>query len=177
MSEVATVKVKGTEQRPVPTRPWNPFAPMVPFAHEGLFGMSPFALMREFTQELDRVFGGEHKLQAGAWFPPIECKQLEGKFVISAELPGLKKEDLKVEVADDFVILEGERKQEYKQEKEGFYRTERNYGRFYRSIALPEGAQAEQIKAELSNGVLEVTIPVSQLKAKVRQIPIEAAKT
>jgi len=96
---------------------------------------------------------------------------------VTAELPGLKKEDVKVELTEDALIIQGERKQEHKEDHEGFHRWERSYGQFYRSIPLPEEAKTDQAKAELTDGVLKVSVPVAETKKKTtRQVPIEQSK-
>jgi len=96
---------------------------------------------------------------------------------VTAELPGLKKEEVKVELSDDSLIIEGERKREHKEDHEGFHRWERSYGRFYRSIPLPEGAKRDRLKAELSDGVLKVSLPVPESKKKRTQVAIEEKET
>lgn len=147
------------------------FQPMLPLSR--LFGLSPFAMMRELTDEMDRMIrgnGSEKELQA--WTPAVDVQRCNGNLVISAELPGLKKEDVKVEVNDDTLVIEGERKQEHKEDHEGYHRWERNYGRFYRSMQLPEGAKTDQVKAELKDGVLKVSIPVPESAKKARQVPV-----
>jgi HSP20 family protein len=153
------------------------FGPRVPLGD--FFGMNPFALMREFTREMDRAFSGSLAGEGAAqgWAPAIEMKEVNGNLVVTAELPGIKTEDVKVEVNDEMLTLEGERRMEKKEEKEGVYRSERSYGRFYRAIPLPDGAKTEQIKAEMNNGVLEVKIPLAEAKQKSRQIPVNAAES
>jgi HSP20 family protein len=99
-------------------------------------------------------------------------KEVNGKLLVSAELPGLKKEDIKVQVSDDALILEGERKQEKEEKREGYYHSERSYGRFYRSIPLPEGATLDKASAEFINGILEVSIPVAETKQKRLEVPV-----
>jgi HSP20 family protein len=141
-------------------------------------GLSPFGMIREFTNEMDRAF----RLTAGSrgmegWVPAIDVQQCGGSLVVSAELPGLKRDDVKVELTDEALIIEGERKREHKDDHEGYHRRERSYGRFYRAISLPEGAKTDQAKAELKDGVLRVSIPVQESKKKLREVPIqEAAK-
>lgn len=148
------------------------FGPMVPFGD--LFGVNPFALLREFTKEMDRAFSTSSgaELRPQAWMPAIEVKEANGNLVVTAELPGIKTEDVKVEVTDEALSIEGEPKEEKKEEKEGLYRSERSYGRFYRSIPLPEGAKTDQVKAEMNNGILEIKVPVAEAKPKSRQIPV-----
>jgi HSP20 family protein len=144
----------------------------IPFSR--FLGLSPLGLMREFTNEIDRVFhgfgnGGTER----GWSPALDVEVRNGNLVVSTELPGLKREEVQVELTGDALIIEGQRKRERQDDREGYYRSERNYGRFYRSLALPEGAKTDQAKAELKDGVLRVTIPVPEIKQKIRQIPIE----
>jgi HSP20 family protein len=130
------------------------------------FGVNPFALIRELTSSLGTEFDSQ------AWIPAVEVKEANGNLTVTAELPGIKNEDVKVEVTDQALTIQGERKQERKEEKEGVYRSERSYGHFYRSILLPEGAKVDQIKAEMKNGILEVKVPLAETKQKSRQIPV-----
>jgi HSP20 family protein len=90
------------------------------------------------------------------WSPEVETFQRGDEFVVRADLPGLEKKDVTVEVQDDALVIHGERSNEHKEEREGYYATERSYGRFYRVIPLPEGAIADSVKASFKNGVLEV---------------------
>ena len=85
--------------------------------------------------------------------------QRNNELVIRADLPGLTKDDVKVDVTEDAVTIQGERKREHEEEKGGVYRSERSYGSFTRVIALPEGAITDQAKAIFKDGVLEVTTP------------------
>jgi HSP20 family protein len=149
----------------------------MPLLRESLFSINPFALMRRFTEEMDRALGnmmpaaGEDRL----WAPAVEVKEMEGKLLVSAELPGLKKEDIKVEVTPESLVLEGERKQEKEEKKEGYYHSERSYGRFYRSIPLPKGAELDKASAAFNNGVLEVSVPIPKAEVKRREIPVGEA--
>lgn len=153
------------------------FPPMVPFGR--LFGMNPFALMRELSEEMDRTFrggvsrGGGNSQEIAAWTPAVDVRQCDGSLVVTAELPGLKQDEVKVEVTDDALVIKGERKREHKEDHAGFHRFERSYGQFYRAIGLPEGAKTDQIKAELQDGVLKVSVPVPEAQQKSRQVPIE----
>jgi len=151
------------------------YFPTFPFG--GLFGANPFGLMKRFTEEMDRTFAGFlAPPEVELWAPPLEVKHKDGNFIVTAELPGLTKEEVKVEVIEESLVIEGERKR-FKEEKgEEFYRSERTYGKFYRSIPLPKGAKADLIKAELNNGILEVVIPVPEAKPNLRQIPIQTGK-
>lgn len=89
----------------------------------------------------------------------MEVFQRNNDLVIRADLPGLLKDDVKVDVTEDAITIQGERKREHEEEKGGIYRSERSYGSFSRTIALPEGAMTDQAKATFKNGVLEVTMP------------------
>lgn len=140
--------------------------------------LSPFTLMGRMMEEMDRMVatrvGGENGGTA-FFVPPIEVSNQNGDYKIRAELAGLKPEEVKVEINGDAVVLEGDRKFEREDTKGGVYRTELQYGHFYRSIPLPEGADVEHARARFENGVLEVTVPVAQTPGNNRQIPVEAS--
>jgi len=153
---------------------WDPFAwERTPSE----FFNNPFSVMRRFREEMDCVFGrsfGEDSVgNGGVGAPAIEVTQQNGNLKVHAELAGLKPEDVKLEVTDDSLIIEGERKYEHEEkDKGGVYRSERRYGKFYRQIPLPEGANVDQANAQFNNGVLEVTLPVPERKTNRREIPI-----
>lgn len=144
------------------------------------FNTNPFELMRRFTDEMDRAFenfgltrnwgygGGE----SAFWSPAVEVFERDNNLVVHAELPGLSKDDVKVEMTDDGLVIQGERKREHEEKGEGFYRSERSYGQFYRLIPLPEGANADQATAQFENGILEVSVPVPESQRRRRTIPI-----
>jgi HSP20 family protein len=98
-------------------------------------------------------------LEGPSWAPDIDVFQRGNELVIRADLPGLKKDDVKVDVTEESVTIQGERKREHEEEREGRYRVERSYGSFSRLIPLPEGAITDQAKASFDNGVLEITMP------------------
>lgn len=135
------------------------------------WGSNPFRALQRFADEVDRMFddfgfGGRSSSatglwrgSAGAWAPDIEAFRRGDQFVIKADLPGLSKDDLTIEVTDAAVTLQGERKAEHKEDREGYYRSERSYGSFCRVIPLPEGAMTDQAKANFRDGVLEITMP------------------
>lgn len=130
---------------------------------------SPFTLMRRFMEDVDRLFGGlgadarpSTATRAGepiAWVPPVEAFERDGQFVVRAEIPGLSKDQIEVDVMDGHLVISGERSQEHEEKRSGFYRTERSYGAFYRAIPLPEGVNPEQATATFADGVLEITMP------------------
>lgn len=132
--------------------------------------MNPLAMMKEFGTGLDRFFGAIP--ENGTWWPAVECKRTNGEFHVTAEVPGLGKDDVKVEVVNDALVLEGERKLETRKEEGGYFRTERHYGSFHRTIPLPEGAKTDEIQASLVNGVLEVVVPVAAVNPVAKTIPV-----
>jgi len=146
------------------------------------FLMNPFSMMRRMTEEMDRMFrdtgtsGGGSGSTMSSWVPAVEISERDNNYIVKAELPGLKPEDVKIEATEDALILEGERKYEHEEEKGGVRRSERRYGQFYRSIPLPEGANVDQIKARFENGVLEVSVPTPQQQSSRRQIQIETGQ-
>jgi len=150
------------------TAPAKPAPASVPVART----TSPFELMRHLAQEMDRVFGdvglrarwpfapvGER--EQALWAPDLEVSQDKGKLHVRLDLPGLKTEDVKIEITDEALTVEGERHQEEEKKEKGYYRTERSYGRFFRSIPLPEGARPDSAQASFTDGVLEIAIDVN----------------
>jgi HSP20 family protein len=94
-----------------------------------------------------------------SWSPAVEMFHRGSELVVRADLPGLKREDIQVDVNDDRLTLTGERKYEHEEEREGVYRSERSYGTFRRDIPLPPGTMSDQAKATFRDGVLEITVP------------------
>jgi HSP20 family protein len=149
----------------------------------------PFTLLRRMTSELDRAFDEsgwpafrwpsfrtQPASEAMTWLPEIDVFEKDGRLVTKIDLPGLKKEDVKVEVTDGHLAISGERKTESEEKKEHFYRSERHYGSFYRAIPLPEGVKLEDVKATFADGVLEVSVPLpAKPEAKVRKVEIQEA--
>jgi HSP20 family protein len=133
--------------------------------------------MKRFTEEIDRAITGcVTPAEFDLWAPPLEVRHKDGNFIVTAELPGIAKEDVKVEVIEESLVVAGEKKVVKEEKEEGYFRSERSYGKFYRSIPLPKGAKADLIKAELTNGILKVVIPVPEVKPTLRQVPIMTAK-
>ncbi|MGE5647121.1 MAG: Hsp20/alpha crystallin family protein [Acidobacteriota bacterium] len=140
------------------------------------FSMNPFQMMRRITEDMDRMFFGR-EFGGGFWSPPVEIRQQGDHMIVSAELPGLNKEDVHVEITDEGLVISGERKREHEVQEKGYYRSERSYGQFQRFIPLPENAQLDQARASFNNGVLEVSIPAPEAQKKRREVPIETAQT
>lgn len=140
-------------------------------------GPSGIGLMERFADEVDRIFDdfgivrgrmpkwGQTWLHGPGrefdlWSPSVDVLQRNSELVVRADLPGLRKDDVKVDVTEDAITIQGERRREQEDEHGGVYRSERSYGSFERRIALPEGAMADQAKATFRDGVLEITMPV-----------------
>jgi HSP20 family protein len=154
---------------------------------------NPFQMMRRFTKDMERLFEDFHgftfpnffktdfapfrmEFDNVAWVPQIEVLQNNDQFTVRADLPGLTKDDVKIEVNDEFLTISGERKEEKEEKREGFYRSERSYGSFYRQIPLPEGALTENATATFVNGVLEITIPATKVTTPARKLEIKEPK-
>ncbi|SRR6266566_584981 len=153
----------------------NPRYEVVPFLgpdlfRTNLFDMNPLRLMRRFNEEVDRAFG--KTAETAIWRPVIEVKRGNEKLLVRAELPGLKKEEVKVTITGDLLEIEGERKLEKEEKHNGYVHSERSYGAFYRAIPMPEGANAEKATAEFAGGVLEIAIPVPKVVRATKEIPI-----
>ena len=154
---------------------------------------NPFSLLRQMTSELDRVFDDWPSVrlpafarfatsESNTWSPNIDVFERDNRMVTRVDLPGMKKEDVSVEIADGHLALSGERKRETEEKKDNFYRSEREYGSFYRAVPLPEGVKPEDVKATFADGVLEVSVPLpARQEANVRKIqiqePTKAAKS
>jgi HSP20 family protein len=125
-----------------------------------------FGLGRRAIRPMSRETGAE------IWAPDVEVYQKNNELTIRADLPGLRRDEVTVEVSDDAVTIQGDRKREHEEEREGFYRSERSYGSFYRIIPLPEGAMTDQAKANFKDGVLEITMPAPPASTKGRRLEI-----
>lgn len=153
-----------------------------------LFGTrgSPFDMLRRWDEDVDRLFqqiwGGGRSLMRGRgadaqsmWMPQVEVREEGGKLHVCADLPGLKREDVKLSLEGDQLILQGERQSSREEGQPGssFYHSERSYGSFYRSIPLPEGVDPQTAKANFKDGVLDVTFDAPRRpQPQSRQIDI-----
>ena len=139
---------------------------------------APSDLMRRFRDEMDRLFEdfgfgnlasslpSRESLGLALWAPQVEVFEREGHMVIRADLPGLTKDDIKVDVTNDAITIDGERRHEHEESEKGYYRSERSYGRFYRRIPLAEGVNADTATANFRNGVLEITMAAPEAKER-----------
>ncbi len=129
-----------------------------------------------FSQEVNRLFNtlfdaGEASAQR--WAPAMDLVEAEDHFVLRADLPGLAEDDVAIEVQDNTLTVSGERNAEHEQREKGWYRVERQFGRFSRSLTLPEGINPDAIEAAFDKGVLEVRIPKPE-ERKPRRIAISS---
>jgi HSP20 family protein len=138
--------------------------------------MSPFTLMRRFTEEMDQWFEQRSTGRGELFSPPVEVFDRNGHLVVRADLPGLTKDDIRVEVTNDAVVIEGERRSEHEERQGGIFRSERSYGTFRRQVPLPAGINADQATASFKDGVLEITLPAPQMP-RGRHIEIQSGAT
>jgi HSP20 family protein len=148
----------------------------------------PFSLLRQMTSSLEHAFddwpgfrfssfGGLPMMKSAGWSPKIDMFEREHRLVTRIDLPGMKKEDVSVEVTDGHLVVSGERKRETEETRDSVYRKEREYGSFYRALPLPEGIRLEDVIATFANGVLEVSVPLpAPAEANVRKVQIEEPK-
>ena len=148
----------------------------------------PFREMSTLQNEMNRLFntvfdtpapgnGGGGTLRR--WMPPMDLVETEDHFVLRADLPGMKQDDVKIEFEDGTLTVSGERKAEHESKHEGYYRVERAFGSFSRSLTLPDGVDADAVTASFDRGVLEIRIPKPEQR-KPRKISIgvgDAPKT
>jgi HSP20 family protein len=109
------------------------------------------------------------------WEPSIESHIENGNFVVKADLPGIDPKEVTISVTGNQLTIEGERKREEKKEEKDYFYHELSYGKFSRTLVLPEGADTEKVKADYKNGVLKITVPAPK-QVSSKKIPIEAAK-
>ncbi|MGD9906280.1 MAG: Hsp20/alpha crystallin family protein [Vicinamibacterales bacterium] len=146
----------------------------------GHSALEPFGMMRRLSSEMDRLFGGLPRLVAAdpfeGWAPDVETFARNGQFVVRADLPGLSEKDVKVEVLANRLTISGERTQEKETKEADYYASERSYGAFTRTMALPEGANADQATATFKQGVLEVVVPMPPTKTPAaRSVEVKKA--
>ena len=143
---------------------------------------NPFSLMRSLTEDMEKLFGDfgfESRFPRISLFdesllgfderefetdfsPPLEMIRQNGQIVVRTDLPGIQKEDIDVEVSNGRLTIKGERKNDVKEESDGYFRTERTYGRFLRQLPLPENVDAGEARAVFKDGVLEITMPAPE---------------
>ena len=134
--------------------------------------MRPEPLAADFDRLFNTLF--DRNQAAQRWVPAMDLVEHDDHFLLRADLPGMTEEDVNIELNDGALTVSGERKAEHTERERGFYRLERQFGQFSRTLTLPEGIDPEQVKASFANGVLEVWVPKPEQR-KPRRIPIGAA--
>ncbi len=139
----------------------------------------PFRSFKPFYGDFDRLFDEaargitpEGVSASGTWHPSVDVYETENSYVLKAELPGINKEDIKIDINNNALTLQGEKKFEEKVEKDKYVRIERRYGSFSRAFTLSEKMDKENITANYKDGVLEVTLPKKE-EAKPKEIKVE----
>jgi HSP20 family protein len=183
-----------------PGRDWRPAlrgsargSSLSPFGDGG-----PHALLRQLDEDMSRLFDEFFGTPTGApggsagWMPPVEVHERDGRLHVCTDLPGLSKEDIKVDIGDGQLTIQGERRRQggddtaggnagtadASRRSGGYFRSERSYGSFYRSIALPEGVDADSAQASFRDGVLDVSFDVPRAEAaRSRRLEISDAAT
>jgi HSP20 family protein len=120
----------------------------------------PFAELGELRSRFDRVFGDLFDERERTWMPAIDVVREDGSLVVRADVPGIKPEEVKIEVDDDILTVSGSHEERKEEKDKDYLRRERRYGSFHRSMALPAGVDPKKIKAKTHDGVVEVTIPL-----------------
>ncbi|UCD85006.1 MAG: Hsp20/alpha crystallin family protein [Deltaproteobacteria bacterium] len=142
---------------------WDPFKDLVSFKER---------MDRLFEDTLSRSRGIDESLAPGIWSPPVDIYETGDNIIMKAELPGISKNDINLEVKDNTLTLKGERKFEKEVKEENYHRIERSYGTFQRSFALPTNIERDKVEAKFQDGILEVTLPKVE-EAKPKQIKVE----
>ncbi|HBX43060.1 MAG TPA: molecular chaperone [Deltaproteobacteria bacterium] len=141
--------------------------------------LDPFRDLSSIQERMNQIFedalarsrGREEGLRSGMWTPAVDIYENNDSVVVKAELPGVEKDQISVEVKDGILSLRGERKFEKEVKEESYHRIERSYGSFQRSFSLPVSVDQEKVTAQFKNGVLEVTLPKKE-QAKPKQIQV-----
>jgi HSP20 family protein len=140
----------------------------------------PFRELSSLQTEMNRLFNAAFDTQgngpsARRWAPAMDLLETDDAFVLRADLPGLSESDVNIELEDNVLTLSGERKVEHEDKREGFYRVERAYGTFSRSLTLPKGVDPEAVSASFDRGVLEVRVPKPEQR-RPRKIEIASGE-
>ncbi|MBS0172309.1 MAG: Hsp20/alpha crystallin family protein [Nitrospira sp.] len=144
----------------------------------------PFRELQDMSDRLNRMIArpasggnggqGREVMTVADWTPTVDISETEAEYAIKAELPEVKREDVKVTVEDGVLTIQGERKQEKEEKAKKYHRVERSYGRFVRTFTLPDTVDESKVKAEYTDGILHLHLPKSE-KAKPKQIDVKVA--
>lgn len=142
---------------------WDPFRDIITLRER---------MDRMFEDSLSRFRMPEEATMPTFWSPSVDIYETDENIVLKAELPGVDKKEVSVEVKDNTLVLKGERKREKEVKEENYHRVERSFGTFMRSFSLPVSVKQDQVKAKFKDGVLEVTLPKAE-EAKPKQVKVE----
>ena len=142
----------------------------------------PFRELEDVANRLNRIFGqppargesGQNMLAVADWAPSVDISETDSAYLIKGEIPGVKKEDVKVTIQDGMLTIQGERRQEKEEKGKKFHRVECSYGSFARSFRVPDDADENSVKAEFKDGMLNVTLAKSA-KAKPKAIEVSVS--
>ena len=142
----------------------------------------PFRELEDVSDRLNRMFArpathtsnGKETMIVADWTPSVDISETEGEYQIKAEIPDVKKEDVKITLEDGVLTIQGQRKQEKEDKGTKYHRIERSYGSFARTFSLPDVIEVEKVKAEFKDGVLHLHLPKSE-KAKPKTIEVKVA--
>ena len=133
--------------------------------------------MKEF-ERMERIFEdalarwGNGETEPGAWNPRVNVFEKDDEVIVEADLPGVKKEDIEVRLENHTLLLKGERQEDTEVKEDDYYRHERHYGHFVRTLALPNSVEAEDVKAKFKDGVLTLTLPKAE-EARTKRVEIQ----
>ncbi len=138
----------------------------------------PWGLLNQLQRELERTHTAgtsDGSIATAEWAPAVDIKEENDKFVLHADIPGVKPDDIDVSMEEGVLTIKGEKKTEATTEQEGYKRVERSYGSFYRRFSLPDTANADAISAKSQHGVLEIVIPKREA-VKPKKINVSVAE-
>ena len=147
-----------------------------------LIRWDPFREISSLQERMNRLFSdvrgrtpfGEEESTRGGWVPAVDIYETGDSLVLKAELPGIPKEDISVEVKDNTLLLKGDKRFEREVKEENYQRIERSYGSFQRAFTLPGTVQQDKVKAKFKDGILEIVLPKVE-EAKPKQIKVEVS--
>jgi len=142
----------------------------------------PFKELEDVSNRLNRLFSrspagtesNQEMLAMADWTPSVDISETDSAYLIKGEIPGVKKEDVKVTIEDGMITMRGERKQEKEEKSKKFHRIERSYGSFMRSFRMPDDVDESGVKAEFKDGMINVLLPKSA-KAKSKSIEVSVS--
>lgn len=136
------------------------------------------SLQSEVNRLFDSFFGGTRAGNGPArrWVPAMDLAESKDELVLTADLPGMGEDDVSIEIKDGTLTVSGERRESHEEKEKGYHRVERSFGRFSRSLALPEGVKADDVAASFDRGVLEIRIPKPE-ERKPHRVQISGGRT